>query len=149
VRNGNSNSNSSARMELRNRTEQNRKCRCYSDSRTTGSNASTASQAAATTTVSTMRHECSMTGVPRTALADDRSALALACRNSVLFCAETRDSCSTPFCSAWDRVQTDIGLLLLLPFMVGVDTWSPQASTRMDVGRSRWVWQYHAGTGRF
>ena len=35
--------------------EQNRtrKCRCYSDSRTTGSNASTASQAAATTTVST------------------------------------------------------------------------------------------------
>ena len=35
------------------RTEQNRKCRCYSDSRTTGSNASTASQAAATTTVST------------------------------------------------------------------------------------------------
>ena len=33
--------------------EQNRKCRCYSDSRTTGSNASTASQAAATATVST------------------------------------------------------------------------------------------------
>ena len=33
--------------------KQNRKCRCYSDSRTTGSNASTASQAAATATVST------------------------------------------------------------------------------------------------